>query len=177
MIRRTSFTILLALSAFAFAQRTAQAQELPKPGPEHAKLKKMEGNWDCVFEMQGQKSKATASYKSICGGMWMANDFKGEVFGIPFTGHGLDGYDQHEKKYVGIWVQSVESAPMHYEGNHDDKGVLVMTGTSPGADGKPQKYKNTTAWKDDDHFTFKMFMIGEDDEEQLAFTIEYSRKK
>jgi hypothetical protein len=155
----------------------AGAQEPPTPGKAHAKLKRLEGAWDAVLEMQGQKFKADATYKSICGGMWMASDFKGDLGGVAYSGHGLDGYDQQKKKHVGIWVQSMASAPMHYEGDYDDKGVLVMTGASRDADGKPEKFKNTTAWKDDDHFTFSMYMVDEQGNEQLAFTIDYARKK
>jgi hypothetical protein len=44
-------------------------------------------------------------------------------------------------------------------------------------EGTPQKYKNTTQWKDNDHFTFKMYMVDEAGKDQLAFTIEYTRQK
>ena len=83
------------------------AQEFDKPGPEHEKLRELAGEWDCVMEMQGQKSKATASYKSICGGMWIESDFQGDLGGLKFQGHGLDGYDLKRKKYVGaFWKAS-----------------------------------------------------------------------
>jgi hypothetical protein len=176
MFRRTTLALSITLAAAAFVQ----AQDFPTPGKEHQRLAKLAGTWDCVLEMQGQKFKAEAVYKSICGGMWMASDFKGDLGGVAYSGHGLDGYDQQKKMHVGIWVQSMASAPMHYEGNYDDKGVLVMTGTSRDADGKPEKFKNTTAWKDDDHFTFSMYMVDErslQGKEQLAFTIDYTRRK
>jgi hypothetical protein len=54
---------------------------------------------------------------------------------------------------------------------------MTMTGESHGPDGAPQKVKTTTETKDDDHFTFKMYMVQPDGKEQHAFTIEYSRKK
>ena len=153
-------------------------QEFPKPGSEHEKLKELEGNWDAVMEMGGKKSKATATYKSICSGMWLESDFQGEMEGHKFQGHGLDGYDLKKKKYVGVWIDSMESAPMHFEGGYDPKTkLLVMTGESLGPDGKPQKFKNTTETKDKDHFTFRMYMIQPDGKEQLAFTIEYTRRK
>ncbi|MEX2186004.1 MAG: DUF1579 domain-containing protein [Pirellulales bacterium] len=176
MIYRAAFGLLSVLVCLT-AAALSQAQELPKPGQEHEKLKKLEGAWDAVLESQGQKHKATATYKSICGGMWMASDFQGDLGGIAYSGHGLDGYDQQKKKYVGVWVQSMSSAPMHYEGNLDDKDVLVMTGTACDLEGKPEQFKNTTAWKDDDHFSFKMYMVDAEGKEQLAFTIEYARKK
>ena len=157
----------------------ASAQEPQKPGPEHAHLKTMEGTWDTVMEMGGQKSKGTATYKSVCGGMWIANDFESELGGVPYQGHGMDGYDQLKKKYIGHWFDSMTSAPMAFEGNFDtDHKVLTMTGTSSGPDGKPQKFRTTTEMKGADQMTFQMFMAGASDgKEALAFTIEYTRRK
>ena len=83
-----------------------------------------------------------------------------------------------KKKYVGVWVDSLESAPINFEGDYDPKSkLLVMTGESLGPDGKPQKFKNTTEKKDKDHFVFRMYMLQPDGEEQLAFTVEYTRRK
>jgi len=166
------FVLLLAVSL-------AFAQELPKPGPEHERrIKELVGTWDAVMDMGGQKSKCTATYKSICDGMWIASEFEGELEGAKFHGHGLDGYDLHKKKYVGVWVDSWTSSPMHMAGNYDpNTKLLVMTGESVGSDGTPQKFKNTTETKDEDHFTFKMYMVQADGTEQLAFTIEYTRRR
>ncbi len=154
-------------------------QELPKPGPEHKRLaEELVGTWDAVMDMGGQKSKCTATYKSICDGMWLASDFEGAVGEAKFRGHGLDGYDPQKKKYIGVWVDSWSSSPMHMEGNYDPKTkLLTMTGESTGPDGKPQKFKNTTETKDKDHFTFKMYMVQPDGKEELAFTIDYTRRK
>ncbi|MDP1796848.1 MAG: DUF1579 domain-containing protein [Planctomycetaceae bacterium] len=156
----------------------AWAQEFPKPGPEHDKLKELVGEWDAVMTMGDQKSKATATYRSICHGMWVESDFHGAIGDQKFQGHGLDGYDLKKKKYVGVWVDSFESGPMHFEGDYDPQSkLLVMTGESLGPDGKPQKFKNTTENKDKDHFTFKMYMVLPGGQEQLAFTIDYTRRK
>jgi hypothetical protein len=174
MLRSIAAAVLIT----TFTAGLALAQEFPKPGPEHEKLKELAGTWDAVMEMQGQKTKATATYKSICGGMWLQSDFEGDLGGMKFQGHGLDGYDHQQKKYVGVWVDSLSSAPLQFEGGYDSKTkLLVMTGQSLGPDGKPQKFKNTTEHKDKDHFTFKMYMIDDDAKEQLAFTIEYTRRK
>ncbi len=174
MLRTAFLSVVVSLSAAGLSF----GQEFPKPGPEHAELKKMEGKWDAVMEMGGQKSKCTATYKSICGGMWVESDFEGDLGGLKFLGHGLDGYDLNKKKYVSVWVDSMSSAPLHMEGNYEPDGkVLVMTGDSVGLDGKPEKFKAVTETKDDDHFVFKMYMLPAGGEEQLAFTITYARKK
>ena len=52
-----------------------------------------------------------------------------------------------------------------------------MTGESAGPDGKPQKFKNTTEYKGKDHFIFKMYMVDADSKDELAFTIDYTRRK
>src|SRR5688572_6662604 len=95
--RHVMYHKLTLTVVFAFvATGVAFAQEFPKPGPEHEQLKELEGNWDAVMEMEGQKSKCTATYKSICGGMWLESDFQGDLGGIKCQGHGLDGYDQQK---------------------------------------------------------------------------------
>jgi hypothetical protein len=155
----------------------AAAQEFPKPGPEHKQLAEMVGTWDAVMDMNGQKSKATAVYRSICDGMWLESDFQGSLGETKFQGRGLDGYDPVKKQYVGVWVDSLTAVPMHMAGNYDDAKRLVMTGESTGPDGMPHKFKNVTEMKDKDHFTFKMFMVLPGMGEQLSFTIEYTRRK
>ncbi len=174
MLRKITLSVFVCLSSAALSL----AQEPEKPGPEHEKLQQFVGTWDAVMDMGGQKSKATATYKSICGGMWVASDFEGDLGGMKFQGHGIDGYDQKAKKYVGIWVDSMSSTPLRMEGNMDPKTKkMVMTGESRGPDGQPQKFKATTEFKDKDHFHFTMAMSGPDGQDITAFTIDYTRRK
>lgn len=156
----------------------AFGQEFPKPGPEHDRLKELAGTWDAVTKFGDQESKGVATYKPICGGMWVESDFEGDFGGQRFQGHGLDGYDLNKKKYVSVWVDSMSSAPMRLEGDFDAKAKrLVMTAESVGPDGSPQKVKNVTEYRDKDHMTFRMFMVGPNGQEQQAFTVEYTRRK
>jgi hypothetical protein len=171
---------LLILAAAVCLSLIGQSfgQAPQKPGPEHAKLQEFVGEWDAVMTMGDQQSKATAVYRSVCNGMWVESDFQGSVGDQKFSGRGMDGYDIARKKYTGSWFDSMSSAPMHFEGEYDPKSkMMVMTGESLGPDGKPMKFKNTTEMKDKDHFTFKMYMVPPTGEDQLAFTINYTRKK
>lgn len=169
---------VLAIAVSLLAVTHSTGQEFQKPGSEHEKLKAYVGDWDAVMTMGEQKTKAKSTYKAICGGMWVASDFEGQIGENKFQGHGLDGYDLKRKKYMTVWVDSMESAPMHFEGDYDSTGkTLVMTGQSIGRDGMMQKFKTTTTMPDNDHFTFKMFMVQTGAEDQLSFTIEYTRRK
>jgi hypothetical protein len=165
---------VLSVAVCVLAANLSQGQEFPKPGAEHQKLKDLVGTWDAVMDMNGQKSKATAVYKPICGGMFITSDFEGDFAGQKFEGHGIDGYDLNKKEYVSTWVDSMTSAPMELRGNDEGK-MLVMKGEAPGPDGNSQKVKTTTTMKDKDHMTFKFYMAS--DESQPVFTIEYTRRK
>src|SRR5690242_1044512 len=158
MKRHAILASVICLSCASWV--VAQQPELPKPGPEHQKLGELVGDWDAVMEMGPMKTNGKMTYKSICGGMWVQSDFEGDVAGQKFSGHGLDGYDSAKKKFVSIWTDSMDSAPMLLEGNFEpaNSKTMVMTGESKGPDGKPMKVKTTTEMKDKDHLTFKMFM-------------------
>lgn len=179
LCRIGSFALALALVAAPLV-----AQDLPpspKPGPEHAVLKGLEGTWDAKMKMPGapEAIPAVMTYKSELGGLWLTSDFKSDVPGFQFQGKGFDGYDQGKKKFVGVWIDSMITGLMTLEGTYDEKTkTLTMTGVGPGEGGKEQqKFKNVTKFTDSDHHTFEMYMVGDDGKETLAFTIEYTRKK
>src|SRR6266540_3427360 len=126
----------------AMAVPSALAQDFPKPGPEHAMLKKWVGTWDTTMKMMGMESKGTATYKMELGGLWLISSFEGEIGGMKFSGHGLDSYDAGKKKFVGVWVDSMSTTPMTMEGTYDkEKKTMTMMGEGPGEGGKLTKYK------------------------------------
>jgi hypothetical protein len=170
--------VICSFVASLFAAGLSFGQDLPKPGPEHERLKQLEGDWKAVMEMAGQKSEGKATYKSICGGMWVSSDIQGDFAGIKLQGHGLDGYDTNKKKFVSVWVDSMGGAPLLMEGDVDPKSkLLVLTGEAAGLDGKPQKVKSTVTTGDKDHFKFTMYMVLPDNSEQPMMTIDYTRQK
>jgi hypothetical protein len=169
---------LVVLAASVVLSSAVFAQMPPQPGPEHARLKELEGTWDTVMKMGPNESKGTAIYKMDLGGLWLASEFHGEVNGQKFTGKGLDGYEPNAKKYVSVWVDSMSTSPMLSEGTYSPDGkVLTMTGEGPGPDGKPTTYKMTTEHKDKDTMLFSMHAPGPDGKEAVMFTISYTRRK
>ena len=164
-----------ALALVAVLVPAVSAQEPPKPGPEHAVLKKMEGDWDFVMKFGGMDTKGTVKYKMELGGLWLAGAMETELFGQKFQGKSFDGYDATTKKYVGVWVDSMSNRPMMMEGVYDkEKKALTMNGDGPGMDGKLTKHKTVSTFTNDDTINFSMYM---GDEKEPAFTIVYTRKK
>jgi hypothetical protein len=174
---KTQFSIIGSLLlAFATAHITALGQGAT-PGPEHEALKKLEGTWNAKMKMGDTESAATATYKMVCGGMWLMSDFEGSFGDQKFSGHGMDSYDPDKKKYVSVWVDSMSARPMILEGTHDkEKKTSTMTGEAMGPDGKMAKHKIVTHMSDDDHMGFTMYIVA-DGQETKVMTIEYTRKK
>ena len=97
------------LVAFTLASVSVHGQATPTPGPEHEQLKKLEGTWNAKIKMGDEESAATATYKMICGGMWLQSDFQGQFRRSevlrPGTGQlrcgkeevcvGVGGFDEH----------------------------------------------------------------------------------
>jgi len=154
----------------------------PKPGPEHEHLKKEAGRWDAVVELfEGpgsapQSSKGVETNTLMTGGLWLITDFKGEMAGQPFEGHGVTGYDAAKKKYVGTWVDSMSSGISTVESTYDS-GNKTQTGWMEGPDpsGKTMKMKTVTEWKDDNNRVLTFHMQGPDGKEIMAMRITYKR--
>src|SRR5688500_16062582 len=100
---KTLLTAALVSSAFLLLFLRASAkdeqpgrEELapPKPGPEHDILKKDAGIWDATIQEMTEpgappkESKGVETNTLACGGLWLVTDFKGEMMGQPFQGHG-----------------------------------------------------------------------------------------
>lgn len=169
---------VVSFALFVGGTLVTSAQEPIKPGPEHALLKSVEGQWDAIVQFGDDKSKATSTYKMECGGLWLISDFQGEFGGMKFQGHGIDGYDPATKKFVSVWVDSWTTDPMRFEGTYDEKTkTITSTAMGKGEDGKPAKFKSVTRHTDKDHHTFKMYLVGPDGGDNLMMTIEYTRKK
>lgn len=167
----TGSLVVLAIAALLQAQPPAP----PKPGPEHEKLKAAEGEWDCTVHGEKGDSKGHASYKMAVGGLWLIEHFQCEMQGTKFEGRGAISYDAGKKKYVGVWIDSMSTLPMTYEGNLDSEGRMVSTGQMPLPDGKTMKVTLTTVFKDADNKVFTL--AGHADGKDLEFVkISYKRK-
>jgi uncharacterized protein DUF1579 len=180
----------LAMAAAAQAQEkkpspplAAGGPELPKPGPEHAVLKEQAGVWDATVESfmaPGQPpvlSKGTET-GTMVGDFWLLSDFKTEMMGMPFTGHGTLGYDPARKKYVSTWVDSMTPALSLGESDYD-AATRTFTGWLDGLDyaGQPTKIKAVTAFKDPTTRVFTMTLKGPDGKEMTAMRITYTKRK
>jgi hypothetical protein len=129
---------LLALSV-GLAVLAAQAPPAPKPGPEHQLFKMDEGTWDATVEIVPGPGAPPMTSKGVeintvgCGGLCLVTDFKGEMMGMPFHGHGVSSWDVVKKKYVGTWTDSMSGGLAVGESTWDP-ATKRLTGTMEGPD-------------------------------------------
>lgn len=155
---------------------------MPKPGPAHEVLKADVGVWDATVESwpnpggPPMTSKGTETV-ALVGGLWMVSDFKADLMGMSFEGHGVTGWDPGKKKYVGTWVDSMSSGISLSESDYDP-AKKTMTGLFEGPDmnGSVQKMRAVTEWKDADTRVFSMYGLA-GGQEQLGLRITYKRRK
>jgi|GEM_PF-2951687 len=150
-----------------------------KPSPEHLKLKKLVGSWDTTMSVMGQpETKGSATF-TMFGDYWCMQDFRGDVMGKPYRGHGMDGYDPLKRLFVTIWVDDMSPMASTMTGTFDSSGkVLTSTGecTDPST-GKLVKNKFTWETKDDNTMEFRMYQVGAEGTEQEHLHITYKRRK
>jgi len=199
-IRTLATMVALALALPAFAQE-AKPQEAPKmspeeaammqayqqagtPGAQHAEMAKAAGDYTLSIKSwhspgaDAMESTGTAKRSMVLGGRVMTEDVQSEMMGMPFTGHGMTGYDNASGKWWSTWNDSMSTGLMVSEGDCDAKGACTFNGswTDPMTK-KEVKARMTTKWTSPDVEVFEMYSPGPDGKEMKMMEITYTRKK
>ena len=188
MVRSKMVRLVVAFVVFvAGPAALSSAQEMPpmpKPGPEHAVLKMDVGTWDAVVEITpapgapAQKAKGVEVNTLGCGGLCLISDFKADMMGTPFHGHGTTVWDAAKKAYVGSWTDSMSTGLALGQSTYDAAGKK-WSGWMEGPDmsGKIVKSRAAGEWKDANTRVFTMYGPGPDGKEAQMMKITYTRRK
>ena len=187
MTVRTALLVGLVIALAGRGRLSAQESfKLPAPEKEHAWLTQLAGEWEYDSEAviaPGQpplKAKGTESVRSI-GGFWTMLESKGTVANQPFTGILTLGYDPAKKKFVGTWIDSMNSHLVVYDNATLDASgkVLTLSCEMPNhmLGGKLTKFKDLLEVKSKDEKVLTSSMLGEDGKWMTFLTVKYQRKK
>jgi hypothetical protein len=135
------------------------------PGEPHKHLAKMAGDWTFTNKMwmaPGQppmESSGTMHAETILGGRYVSAVWKGDMMGMPFEGHGTEGYDNLAKKYVSTWVDNMGTGILYSTGTCEadnrkceSKGSMIDPMT-----GKDSYMRSVINWTDDNNFVMQMY--------------------
>lgn len=151
-------TILTACSLLVLTTGVSPAQEMPKPGEQHAWLQQFVGEWNTntnTYMEPGKppiQSKGSETIRPL-GGFWTISEIKGSMMDQPFLGNLTLGYDTTKQKYVGTWIDNISGRMQQYEGAVDPSGkqmVLEGEGACPMQPGQRMKFKEVIEVKDKD---------------------------
>ena len=155
------------------------------PGPEHQKFLDRMGTWDVESKTwtdpaaPPRVTKGVSVFRLILGGRYLQCDFEGKAMDMAFKGYGLSGYDRYNKKYVGLWLDTMSTGFVVTEGTCDAEGkVCTETGAwDDYAKGRKVGVRNVYTTLDRDRFTMEMFMVLPDGKEVKSMELTYTRRK
>lgn len=159
-------------------------QKVATPGAPHKALARMAGTWNakmkCWMEpgKPPMESTGTSEMKMIFGGRYGKMDFTGDMMGSPFTGLGITGYDNHTKKYVSTWIDSMGTAILYFEGTASKDGKTITQECQYDDPVKgPMTWRSITKIVDDDTHVFEMYGVNKTGKEEKMMEITYTRKR
>jgi len=93
--------------------------EIPKPTPQHEKLRALVGSWKGDEKMQpspwdpkGGPSKGFTEARLDLDRMWLIADYRQERDGkVTYRGHGVFGWDPKQSVYTMYWFDSIGTDP------------------------------------------------------------------
>ncbi len=181
-----SIRVFAVAASFVVGLTSVSSAQLPDPLPEHKIVQMDVGTWNATVKMfMGADGRADENADPIVsegvevnkklGEFWVVSDFKGDFGGLPFTGHGISGYDPKIKKFVGTWIDSMTMSPMTMQGTYDPKAkVLTTMSTGVGPDGSEVKGKTTVHYVDENTRKMVMYEL-RGDQEVKSMAIDYKR--
>lgn len=141
-------------------------KEASTPGPEHDLLKSMVGKWKVTTKSwmsEGSKPEettGTSTFKTILGGRFVQQNFKGKMMGQPYEGTGTLGFNKVTKKYESTWTDNMSTETMILEGTMNaSTNTIEESGEfhCPIKKG-PQKMRTEFKIIDKNNATFTMYM-------------------
>jgi hypothetical protein len=173
------------LSCLAIAVRAQESKSTE--GPIRV-LAMQDGEWDADIssivpgtdgKVETQKSKGVESNRML-GGKWLLSDFKADLFGMKFEGHGQTGFDKKKGKYRGTWVDSMTKNMTMLEGSYDEntRTLVLHADTENPEDDKPMKMRLETQFKEDGSRVMRQYfqMEGQKDFVQMM-EFKYTKRK
>ena len=159
-------------------------QKLATPGEPHKLFTSLAGSWTTKTKewMEPGKppteSTGTAEMKMLLDGRFLQQEFTGNMMGQPFSGIGIDGYDNLRKRYVTTWIDTWGTGIFQMEGTASADGkTITLKGSHPEPGGG--KMAHRAVWKiaDGNTQTFDMYGAHHGGKEMKVLEITYSRKQ
>jgi hypothetical protein len=172
----------------------AKMMELSKLNENHKLLTDSVGTWTFTVKMwmngdpssKPEESRGTATRKGMMDGRYVVMDVTGrmempggdgKMKSMTFKGHGLEGYDNVKKKFIGTWMDNMGTGIMMSEGDYDPatKTFTYNSEMEP-MPGMKVPVREVLKMTDKNHMTFEWYE-NRGGQEVKTMEINYTRKK
>lgn len=159
-------------------------KKLAQPGEPHKLFASLAGSWTTQTKewMEPGKppseSTGTADMKMLLDGRFLHQEYTGQMMGQPYSGVGIDAYDNLTKKYTTVWMDSMGTGIFFMEGTASADGkTITLKGSHPEPGGG--KMTHRAVWKilDNDNQIFEMYGAHGKEKEMKFLEITYTRKQ
>jgi hypothetical protein len=159
-------------------------KKLATPGEPHKLFAGLAGSWTTTTKewMEPGKppteSTGTAEMKMLLDGRFLYQEYNSQMMGQPFSGIGIDAYDNMSKKYVTVWMDTMGTGIFIMEGTASADGkTITLKGSHPEPGGGRMTHR--AVWKivDNNTQTFDMYGAHRGGKETKMLEITYTRKQ
>jgi hypothetical protein len=158
-------------------------KKLATPGEPHKLFATLTGSWTTTTKSWMEPGKppmestGTAEMKMLLDGRFLYQEFTGEMMGQPFSGVGIDAYDNVQKKYVTAWMDTMGTGIFLMEGTASPDGkTITLKGQHPEPGGGHMSHRAIWTLVDSNNQTFHMYGTHHGGKEMKMMEITYSRK-
>ncbi len=159
-------------------------KKLGTPGAPHKMLAKLVGSWTTKTKAWMEPEKpptegtGTCEQRMILDGHYLQQEYTGDMMGSPFTGINLIGYDNHIKKYVSTWIDSMSTGIYYFEGTASTDGKTITQECSYDDPVRgPMVWRSVTKILDDNTLEYEMYLIPKGGKEEKMMEMTVTRKR
>lgn len=158
-------------------------KKLGTPGEPHKVFASLAGHWTTQTKewMEPGKppmeSTGTAEMKMLLDGRFLYQEYHGQMMSQPFSGIGIDAYDNMTQKYVTAWMDTMGTGIFMMEGTASPDGkTITLHGSHPEPGGGRMTHRAVWTLVDANSQTFEMYGAHHGGSEMKMMEILYSRK-
>jgi hypothetical protein len=159
-------------------------QKVGTPTGPHKRLASLTGSWITKTtawmdpDSPPMESKGTCKQKMILDGRFLQQEYTGQMMGTTFKGLNLIGYDNHTKKVVSIWIDSMSTAIYYFEGTASRNGKVITQESHYDDPARgPMTWRSVSKIVDDQTMTYDMFVTAKGGQEEKMMEMILTRKK
>lgn len=162
----------------------ATYQKVGTPGEPHKLLAGLEGSWSTrtrgwiAPDQPPMESSGKCEQRMILGGRYLEQVYEGDMGGMPFNGISILGYDNHEKKFVSTWIDSMSTGIYRFVGTAGrDKRTITQESRYDDPVRGPSLWRTVTRIRDDNTIEFEMFLRPRGRKEEKMMEMTMTRKE